>query len=309
MVCRVLVADDSTPIQKVIKIAFSKYAVEIITASSLLEALKESDRVNPDIIIADAGLPGVSAASDFLKLTAKFQNIPIVILMGSYESVRESDLRASSLSHIIKKPFDAMELLTLVEGLVPDKFTAAGATPPVPKVPAPPISARQKAENTSAKVDSTPDLDLGFAPPMPMTEPTRKGRPAFDASSMPGMQSIPEPVFDLGSSIEPLQEERPLAFSSSNPTRSGVRSAAEDAIPAFSSRPPVAPPARSTPTAANAPVTAAQIEEIVRRELPAIVEEAVEHYCREHFKSIAREVLTTELRRLAEEKARYLVDQ
>jgi hypothetical protein len=53
----------------------------------------------------------------------------------------------------------------------------------------------------------------------------------------------------------------------------------------------------------------AAVEAFVRDELPALVDRAVERYCVEHFKGVAREVLTAELRRLAEEKARYLVDQ
>jgi hypothetical protein len=51
------------------------------------------------------------------------------------------------------------------------------------------------------------------------------------------------------------------------------------------------------------------MESLVRDELPVLVDRAVERYCAEHFRGIAREVLTAELRRLAEEKARYLVDQ
>jgi hypothetical protein len=53
----------------------------------------------------------------------------------------------------------------------------------------------------------------------------------------------------------------------------------------------------------------AAVETFVRDELPSLVDRAVERYCADHFKTIARDVLTAELRRLAEEKARYLVDQ
>ena len=42
--------------------------------------------------------------------------------------------------------------------------------------------------------------------------------------------------------------------------------------------------------------------------LPSLVRDAVESYCERHFKSLAREVIATELRRLADEKARHLVD-
>jgi hypothetical protein len=53
----------------------------------------------------------------------------------------------------------------------------------------------------------------------------------------------------------------------------------------------------------------AAVEAFVLNELPPLVDRAVERYCIEHFKHVAREALTAELRRLAEEKARFLVDQ
>jgi hypothetical protein len=53
----------------------------------------------------------------------------------------------------------------------------------------------------------------------------------------------------------------------------------------------------------------AALANMVREELPVLVDRAVERYCAEHFRDVAREVLTNEIRRLAEEKARYLVDQ
>ena len=42
--------------------------------------------------------------------------------------------------------------------------------------------------------------------------------------------------------------------------------------------------------------------------LPELVRKAVEEYCDRHFKSLAKEVIASELRRLADEKARHLVD-
>ena len=128
MTCRILIADDSTPIQKVIKIAFSKYAVEILTAGSLVEAIRESERARPDLVIADASLPGVSAASDFTRLLGKSQGAAMIILMGTYDSVRDADLRAAGLESILKKPFDAMDLLEASERMIPGKLKATGSS-------------------------------------------------------------------------------------------------------------------------------------------------------------------------------------
>jgi hypothetical protein len=48
--------------------------------------------------------------------------------------------------------------------------------------------------------------------------------------------------------------------------------------------------------------------EELTRDLPELVRRVVEDYCDRHFKSLAREFIASELRRLADEKARHLVD-
>jgi hypothetical protein len=53
---------------------------------------------------------------------------------------------------------------------------------------------------------------------------------------------------------------------------------------------------------------AKMVEESVDDQLPPLVRKAIEDYCERHFNTLAREVITNELRRLAEEKARHLVD-
>src|SRR5690606_37256068 len=51
-----------------------------------------------------------------------------------------------------------------------------------------------------------------------------------------------------------------------------------------------------------------RLDEFINAEAPVIVRKAIESYCEKHFAEIARAVLTAELRRLADEKARLLVD-
>jgi hypothetical protein len=51
-----------------------------------------------------------------------------------------------------------------------------------------------------------------------------------------------------------------------------------------------------------------EIARQMREHLPQLVRESVESYCAIHFPKIAREIVTNELRRLADEKARHLID-
>jgi CheY-like chemotaxis protein len=311
MVCRILVADDSSTIQKVIKIGLAALQTEIRSAASHLEASKLVDQGSVDLIIADAGLPGVSTAADFVKLAERAGGVPIILLMGSYEAVKESDLRAVGITHIIKKPFPPGELPKLVQELTAGAATSAPSVSLPTAAPAanlpragvadiPAFLLADEAEamaeaKASAPAPGKPPQSMasmpvfsiseetfpGAMPPAPEVEPSRKGRPAFDEKSA---------------------QETPLA----KPFTAQSKPAA--AAPTFANQ-----GASSRESTGSHPVThaglSAAVESFVREELPTLVDRAVERYCVEHFKGVAREVLTAELRRLAEEKARYLVDQ
>lgn len=311
MSCRILVADDSTPIQKVIKIAFSKYQVEIATAGSLVEAIKECERANPEFVIVDASLPGISMAGDFAKLLNKAPNAAFIVLMGTYDSVREADIRGAGMQTILKKPFDAMELLEASEKLLPGRLnpvtTGTGFTKDnmLPTTMAAPQTPPQPPQSPRGPMPGIPSFLLEeeppLAPPPPSVEAkldlTKKGLPAFDlppgvpvppvVPQVPQTPKSPVEMQPASPGVPPLAVKRPGSFDSASKTASSVADSGSGSHALIS----------------------ATVEEFLRKELPKLVESAVEKYCNEHFKGLARDVLTSELRRLAEEKARYLVDQ
>jgi CheY-like chemotaxis protein len=309
MVCRILVADDSSTIQKVIKIGLAGIPNEIRAVGSLIEATKASDPGQLDLIIADAGLPGISTATDFVKLAETAGGLPIIVLMGSYDSVRESDLRAVGITNIVKKPFPPGDLAQLVQDIIWSKATQQGsfdqgaaqsrqgAPQPFSNVASGPAQSLAHAITQpfahsipqSIPMAGLPSFSLGDDPPLgsnlpaPEIEPGRKGRPAFDLGADSRFVESPFGGSDAGAQTSPT-----------NPVAAG------------GARQP-SPPVQSSGSQASG--LSAAVEALVRNELPTLVDRAVERYCVEHFKSAAREALTAELRRLAEEKARYLVDQ
>lgn len=317
MVRRILVADDSSTIQKVIKIGLANLPTEIRSVSSLMEAMKYAQPGQFDIIIAGAGLPGVSAATDFKKLSDLAGGIPLIILMGSYDTVRETELRACGIQMLMKKPFPPGDLTRMVQDVAAERGLSSpelDARPPQsqgpvaasPKVSpgiggqtsqsAPPVVFEPERASISRSIpEAIPEnlpfgslsaFELGITgsnsdiPPVPEVEPSRKGRPAFDLGANHFEQTN-------SSQLSSIQE----------PQRSEAKE-----------QKPFTAPAGQSSRSQVAGMSAA-VEAFVLNELPPLVDRAVERYCIEHFKQVAREALTAELRRLAEEKARFLVDQ
>lgn len=306
MTCRILVVDDSTPIQKVIKIAFSKYQASILAAGSLAEAIKECEKSKPDLIIADASIPGVSSAQDFSRLLAKSHGGAMVMLMGSYDAVRESDLRAAGFETIVKKPFDAVELLSACEALIPGKLQPAGGAPS-------PMSG--SVATPAVAPTSLPSFSLG-ATDFASQNPTKSGAGSASAGLTPNLaqtqrDEVPafliDPNPDLNVQIPPLPKLE-LGQKGRRAFEGGGEQSLGAPPPIKSQVQPQHAPSFQIPEASLSQQPMSGLPGDVSKVLPALVEKAVVKYCEAHFKETARDVLTAELRRLADEKAKYLVD-
>ncbi|WP_141732107.1 response regulator [Oligoflexus tunisiensis] len=110
---RWLVIDDSSTIQRVIKLAFQGYDVVISEADTCQEAAREIMAHPPSLVIADAALGGVQGVQDFLALRARAPGAPFIILEGSYDNIDEAQFRSAGFLHFLKKPFDGAQLLSI----------------------------------------------------------------------------------------------------------------------------------------------------------------------------------------------------
>lgn len=355
---RILVADDSATIQKVIKIAFSRHNYEIVEASSYIEALTAQSRASASVVIADASLPGAHGPSDFSKLSQGGRT-PLLLLVGSYESVDEDSFRSLGFSQFLKKPFESGDIVALVDQMVaklPDTNL-----PPPPSPPSNTLTAgSDRSKHTtviheggigisfgdepyaSGKTDplGKPGVSLSVSdedrlPPPPVhafTDETKKGRKAFTG----GPDEVPS--FKLAGEQSSSGRVPPLPFGSDLDDDSGLPDLGfmtQGAGSGMDITPPPSPPLSTIPplppksgpgtgqsfsptrTVPPPPVVKPEdyldkieklVEDSVDDRLPPLVRKAIEDYCDRHFKSLAREVITSELRRLAEEKARHLVD-
>jgi CheY-like chemotaxis protein len=117
---KILVADDSLTIQKVIRLALSGDGYEIQTVSNGKEAVEQASLFRPDICIVDVSLPHFDAYQIREQFLAKpdLKNIPIILMSSAFEKVDES--RAQNLGfagHLIK-PFDPSHLRSTLLAVV-----------------------------------------------------------------------------------------------------------------------------------------------------------------------------------------------
>src|SRR5437899_10931085 len=76
--------DDSATMREVIKIAFRRENINVITCADAASALAQFDQYRPDVVITDVIMPdqdGYSVCSQ-IKQNPEFSQIPVVLMSG-----------------------------------------------------------------------------------------------------------------------------------------------------------------------------------------------------------------------------------
>lgn len=123
MTIKILVADDSVTMQKIVSLAFNDQDVEIESVSDGEAALDSAHIFEPDIVLADVIMPGYSGyeVCARIKEDPELEHIPVVLLVGTFEPFDELEASRVKCDGHIMKPFDTAELIQMVHSLVGDK--------------------------------------------------------------------------------------------------------------------------------------------------------------------------------------------
>ena len=129
---KLLVADHSPTIQKVVELTFQDEGVEVVSVSDGQEAIERIEQVGPDIILADVFMPRRSGyeVCEYIKQNEKLKHIPVMLLVGSFEPFDEAEARRVGADDILTKPFKSIRrLMDKVGDLVSHKPAATEAQP------------------------------------------------------------------------------------------------------------------------------------------------------------------------------------
>lgn len=114
---KILVADDSLTIQKVIKLALANEGYEIHTTSDGEETLQQLSLFRPDVVLIDVSLKGKSAFEVKREADQKsdLSNIKFVLLSSAFKQVDQQKVNDHKFSSILVKPFDPSHLRQLLQ--------------------------------------------------------------------------------------------------------------------------------------------------------------------------------------------------
>ena len=109
---KLLVADDSLTIQKVIRLALTNEGYDIHAVSDGNHALQQIATFRPDIVLIDVSLPGKSAfeVKREFNQTSDEEEIKFILMSSAFERVDETQLEEVSFHARLTKPFDPAQL-------------------------------------------------------------------------------------------------------------------------------------------------------------------------------------------------------
>ncbi|HEX8398916.1 MAG TPA: response regulator [Pyrinomonadaceae bacterium] len=110
---KLLLADDSITIQKVINLTFADEGISVTSVGNGLTAVERLLEVAPDLVLADVHMPGLSGyeVCERIRQTPGFENIPVMLLVGSFEPFDEAEARRVGADDFLTKPFQSIKQL------------------------------------------------------------------------------------------------------------------------------------------------------------------------------------------------------
>jgi CheY-like chemotaxis protein len=265
MTHKLLLADDSVTIQRVIELTFADEDVDVTTVGDGQLAIDRLDTERFDIVLADVDMPkrdGYEVAA-YVKSRPKLAHIPVVLLTGAFEPVDQARADAAGSSDVLAKPFEPQMVINRVKELLSKKKdedahgrfggpaqVAAQAAPSMPQAAPPRGPAHAAAEpRAQAAAPGAPvslddyfdQLDAAFSSLQPSS-------PA--PAPPPNHESPQNSEMDWSSFMEPLPQQPPQP-QFAQPAQPQTFAAQPHPVKAVPSAPPYARPA--APSAWPAP--------------------------------------------------------
>lgn len=120
MTGRILLADDSPNAQRMGERILAEEGFEIVTAVNADEALTRLAETRPDVILADAYLPGKSGFDlcREIKADESRKHMRVILTAGMLEPFDETEAQAAGCDGILKKPFEASAVVEMIKPMV-----------------------------------------------------------------------------------------------------------------------------------------------------------------------------------------------
>lgn len=120
MAHRLLLADDSITIQKVVELVLAEEGFDIRATNNGEEALSAMAQFKPDVVLADIDMPKMNGYQlcERIKANPDTKHVPVILLAGAFEPLDEELSRNVGAEDYIVKPFESQELISKINAVI-----------------------------------------------------------------------------------------------------------------------------------------------------------------------------------------------
>jgi CheY-like chemotaxis protein len=186
---KLLLADDSVTIQKVIDLTFSDEGIEVTAVGNGEQAISKLEELQPDIVLADIFMPGRSGyeVCEHIKRDERYRHIPVLLLVGSFEPFDEAEARRVGADDYLTKPFQSIrQLVSKVTALISGEGKSEDET-----------STRDlELPEEMANRQGRADADIYTADTAPLSKELADKDPAEAAAHLAGHESLDDEMIE-----------------------------------------------------------------------------------------------------------------
>ncbi|HJQ35031.1 MAG TPA: response regulator [Pyrinomonadaceae bacterium] len=165
---KLLLADDSPTIRKVVSLTFEDEGYEVVAVADGTQALGALEEGRPpDVLLADVWMPGPDGYElcERVKRDPRLRGVAVVLLVGTFETFNEAEARRVGADTFVTKPFQSIrDLVSKVGSLFGGGGSSAGPKDEAareeraPEVAPADVSPPPAAEDTGARAHSFADF-------------------------------------------------------------------------------------------------------------------------------------------------------
>src|SRR5215469_8548394 len=117
---KVYFIDDSATMREVIKIAFRRENIDVVTYHDAQTALAEIENAKPDIVITDVIMPDKDGydVCQYIKTHPDLATTPVVLMSGVVNRAVAEKAFAVKADELLRKPFQPQDLMARVKQLL-----------------------------------------------------------------------------------------------------------------------------------------------------------------------------------------------
>ncbi len=188
---KVLLADDSITVQKIVKLSLTEEGIEVIAVGNGEQAVQQLETLRPDLVMADVFMPGKDGyeVCEFVKSHPHLKHIPVILLVHAFEPFDPDRAKKVGADHQLTKPFQSIRtLVTTVRDMLQSPAGVEITAPGIEPVKA--VSAPTAVVASIISQPATRQLEEEFAVVSSLT-PLAKPEASFDAAAMSGFAATP----------------------------------------------------------------------------------------------------------------------